>query len=95
LARQKKIQLILMATPKISTNVSRTTCNHHIKQIPPIPKKTKMRSFDEKHLEDRMLAFEKFINKLLMIPEICSDQILEEFLSVTNAQELNLVKQRY
>lgn len=44
--------------------------------VPPIPSKTTMRSFDEKHIEYRMEVFEKFLNTLVRIPEICSDPVL-------------------
>ncbi len=41
--------------------------------IPPIPGKTKMRSFDDEHLEERMIVFERFLNKCIHIDEIASD----------------------
>jgi len=44
--------------------------------IPPIPQKTTMRSFNDDHLEERMIIFERFLNKAVQIPEICSDPIL-------------------
>jgi hypothetical protein len=63
--------------------------------VPPIPKKTTIRSFEDKHLEERMISFEYFANRLLRIPEICSDEILEEFLRVANQQEFATCKERF
>lgn len=54
-----------------------------------------MRSFEDRHLEERMIFFEHFVNRLLHIPEICSDNILEEFLSVANQQEFATCKERF
>ena len=48
--------------------------------VPPIPEKTTIRSFDEKHIEYRMKVLERFLNTLIRIPETCSDLMLEAFL---------------
>lgn len=45
--------------------------------VPPIPRKTALRSFEDRHLEERMICFERFANRLLQIPEVCSDPVLE------------------
>lgn len=50
--------------------------------IPPIPAKTKMRSFDDEHLEQRMIVFERFLIKYIHIDEIASDPVFEAFLSI-------------
>ena len=41
--------------------------------VPPIPEKTTMRSYDEKHIEYRMEVLEKFLKLVVKIPELCSD----------------------
>lgn len=41
-------------------------------EVPPIPKKTKMRCFENYHLEERMNICEHYLNRLLVTPEICS-----------------------
>jgi hypothetical protein len=52
-----------------------------------------MRSFDDRHLDDRMNTFQQYLNRLLNIPEICSERILEEFLSLANPLEFVAYKE--
>lgn len=63
--------------------------------IPPIPRKTALRSFEDSHLEERMVCFERFVNRLLQIPELCSDPVLEDFLSVAGQQEWATCRERF
>ena len=44
--------------------------------IPPIAKKGQFRRYDDKHLRKRMMILEMFLNKLLEIFELRSDQVL-------------------
>ena len=63
--------------------------------IPPIPEKTTFRSFDEKHIETRMMIFERFLSTLVKIPEICSDEIVEDFLFCEMGQNFSKKKKLF
>ena len=48
--------------------------------VPPIAKKGQYRRYDDKHLRKRMMILEMFMNKILQIPELRAEQIVENFL---------------
>ena len=50
--------------------------------IPPMPKKGKVRNFDEKHLRKRMMILEMCLNKMAAIGDVKGDTVFEEFLSL-------------
>jgi hypothetical protein len=50
--------------------------------VPPIAKKGQFRRYDDKHLRKRMMILEMFLNKLLEIPDLRADQVLENFLKL-------------
>ena len=63
--------------------------------IPPIPEKTTFRSFDEKHIETRMMIFERFLCTIVKMPEICSDEIVEDFLLCEMGQAFSKKKKLF
>ena len=50
--------------------------------IPPIARKGTFRKFDERYLNRRMVVLQHFINKILTIPELKAEQIVEDFLKI-------------
>ncbi len=50
--------------------------------IPPLAKKGQFRRYDDKHLRKRMMILEMFLNKLLEIPELRAEVVLENFLKL-------------
>ena len=53
--------------------------------LPPITKKGKT---DDKHLIKRMYLLEKFLNRLMTMPEIRADEVFQKFLRVIIARNL-------
>ena len=53
--------------------------------VPPIAKKGGYRRYDDKHLQKRLMILEMFLNKLVQIPELKGDQILENFLKFNDS----------
>ena len=52
--------------------------------VPPIAKKGQYRRYDDKHLRKRMMILEMFLNKLLEIPELRADPVVEQFITVSD-----------
>lgn len=50
--------------------------------IPPIAKKGAFRKFDDEYLKKRMTVLQNFMNKILTIPELKAEQIVEDFLKI-------------
>lgn len=50
--------------------------------IPPISRKGQFRRYDDKHLTKRQIILEMFLNKLVSIPELKSEEIVHEFLTI-------------
>jgi hypothetical protein len=56
-------------------------------QIPPIPKKSSTRSFQDQYLHKRMMFLQRFLNKILASRDLIGDRYLEAFLASTNEKE--------
>lgn len=50
--------------------------------IPPIAKKGAFRKFDDDYLKKRMSVLQNFMNKILTVPELKAEQIVEDFLKI-------------
>jgi hypothetical protein len=53
--------------------------------VPPIAKKGGYRRYDDKHLGKRMMILEMFLNKLVQIPSLKGDFILDNFLKLSDS----------
>ena len=63
--------------------------------IPPIAKKGQYRRYDDKHLRKRMMILEMFLNKLLEIPELRAETVLEQFISISDKPGFEKYKALY
>lgn len=63
--------------------------------VPPIAKKGQYRRSDDKHLNKRRLILEMFLNKLVQIPELKADQILENFLKFEDVVKFERFKSEH
>ena len=50
---------------------------------------------DEKHIETRMMIFERFLCTIVKMPEICSDEIVEDFLLCEMGQAFSKKKKLF
>lgn len=50
--------------------------------VPPIAKKGQFRRYDDKHLKKRMMILEMFLNKLLEVPQLKAEPVVENFLKL-------------
>ena len=54
--------------------------------IPPISKKKNRVRYDDKYLYKKMYILEKFINKVLQIEELATDEVFERFLVLKDSK---------
>ncbi len=52
--------------------------------VPPIAKKGQFRRYDDKHLWKRVMILEMFLNKLMEIPELKAEVLVENFLKIVD-----------
>ncbi len=52
--------------------------------VPPIAKKGQFRRYDDKHLWKRAMILEMFLNKLMEIPELKAEAVVENFLKIAD-----------
>lgn len=63
--------------------------------VPPLKKKGNFKRYEDKYLFKKMLILEKFLNALVVIPELYSDILFEKFLTMVGGKDFEKLKSQY
>jgi hypothetical protein len=63
--------------------------------IPPLSKKGQFRRYDDKHLRKRTLMLEMFLSKVVSMPELKSEVIFKDFITITDRSAFEKFKAKH